>query len=482
MFYRVTINNANEMNTYIKQFIEKVTGSSNLRFTSKDGVTDYWFTFDNNGVAVWAVDTDDTATSPEQALSTYAISATYNLDMYRKEINEEATEIEKEKAREKAKETFDEMYEAEKKQGFKGCSVSRTIYQDKLKEIDEDLNWQYTVFNTVWYRVAAENPFHVCGRLDFADVDGLDIILDMHYNDSVFMFSIYNNMTPKTTRSIVVGCAESGVSQKVFIMAHKYYCVSDTNKNAFHLKAKGKWESDKYADIPAETYTKLYTNEMLQMFKIDIDNQRNFQTLTVSGIKTPLRWVVNYIDLPWWDLSGYAVSEVLTPRVVKWNYHELRSSLSSTEHYTGLNYVSVYGYAQNTYHRWDNIYGDFVDLAGNKRSFVGDSVNKTSNNKSFIMPLLFYAKRDPHNYDDWSLIGKSNIINFVSMYNMSSGRIFQLTNELGEYANYNLWNRRMKSQVVETPYAKERTSQISSLHGYGGYVGLAFKLDRKSRW
>ena len=83
MFYRVTINNANAMNTYIKQFIEKVTGSSNLRFTSKDGVTDYWFTFDNDGVAVWAVDTDDTATSPEQALSTYAISATYNLDWVR---------------------------------------------------------------------------------------------------------------------------------------------------------------------------------------------------------------------------------------------------------------------------------------------------------------------------------------------------------------------------------------------------------------
>ena len=262
-------------------------------------------------------------------------------------------------------------------------------------------------------------------------------------------------------------------------MANKYKCISDTNKNAFHLKAKGKWESDKYADIPAETYTKEYTNEILQMFKIDVDNQRNFQTLTVSNVKTPLRCVVNYIDLPWWDLSEYEIHEILIPKVVKWNYHELRSSLSSTEHYTGLNYVSVYGYSQNTYHRWDNIYGDFVDLASNKRSFVGDSVNSTTNNKSFIMPLLFYAKRDPQEYDDWSLIGKSSIINFVSMYNMSSGRIFQLTNELGEYANYNLWNRRMESQIVETPYSKNRNRQIKSLHGYGG---LAFKLDRKSRW
>ena len=125
------------MNTYIKQFIEKVTSSSNMRFTSKDGITDYWFTFDANGVAVWAVDSDDAATQPEQALSTYAISATYNLDMYRKEINEEQTAILKEKAREKAKETFDEMYESEKKQGFKGCSVSRNIYKQKLKEIEE---------------------------------------------------------------------------------------------------------------------------------------------------------------------------------------------------------------------------------------------------------------------------------------------------------------------------------------------------------
>lgn len=482
MFKRVKINNASQMNSYIKDFLQDVTGSSDLRFTSKDGVTDYWFTFDSNGVCAWAVDKDDTATSPEQALSTYAISATYNIDMNRREINVGATASKKAAAREAAYETFVEMFIAERKQGFKGCSVSRTIYQNKLKEIDEDLNWQYTVFKTVWYRISAKNPFHVCGRLDFSDVGGSNIILDMNYNNSVFMFSIYNNMTPKKTRNLAIGCAENTTSQKVFIMANKFYCVSDLNKNAFHLKAKGKWESDKYRDITSENYTKEYTNEIMIMYKADVDNQINEQDLTVSGVKTPLRWHVNYIDLPYWDLSGYAVREVLTQRVVAWNYYELRCSLSSIEHNTGINYLAVYGYTKSSYDTFDNLAHKYRKLSAQKRSFVGDSVNRTANNKSFIMPLLFYIKRDPQEYDDWSMIGKTNVVNFVNMYNMSSGRIFQLTSDVSEYANYNLYMRRMKSQIVETPYAKVRKQQIKELHGYGGYVGLAFKIDRKARW
>lgn len=86
--------------------------------------------------------------------------------------------------------------------------------------------------------------------------------------------------------------------------------------------------------------------------------------------------------------------------------------------------------------------------------------NNTLNNISMIMPLWFMVQRDPEVLNNFSAIGKNDVINFVNMYNMGTNKIENGTYPIKEciYDCFNIGARR-------------------SLKGIKGYGGIAFKQE-----
>ena len=94
------------------------------------------------------------------------------------------------------------------------------------------------------------------------------------------------------------------------------------------------------------------------------------------------------------------------------------------------------------------------------------------------MPFIFYILRDPDVRDDWSMIGHTDVINYINMYNIGTGRLLQ-SNEykhIAKHACYNLYRRRAQA----TYYNKidnDDDNDFTDVRGLGGYPGLAFKVS-----
>ena len=93
--------------------------------------------------------------------------------------------------------------------------------------------------------------------------------------------------------------------------------------------------------------------------------------------------------------------------------------------------------------------------------------HNTCNGITLCLPILFFVQREPRALDTYSAVGSTNIITFVDMFNMSSGRIIQTSYpiEMPYYQCFPIYKRR-------------------SVDGIVGYNGIAFlqgdKVDTDS--
>lgn len=83
--------------------------------------------------------------------------------------------------------------------------------------------------------------------------------------------------------------------------------------------------------------------------------------------------------------------------------------------------------------------------------------HNTCNGITLCLPILFFVQREPRALDTYSAVGSTNIITFVDMFNMSSGRIIQTSYpiEMPYYQCFPIYKRR-------------------SVDGIVGYSGIAF--------
>ena len=95
--------------------------------------------------------------------------------------------------------------------------------------------------------------------------------------------------------------------------------------------------------------------------------------------------------------------------------------------------------------------------------FLNNQLDRSRTTNSFncislIMPLVFYIQQEPVDLDEYYAYGYTNIINFVDMYNMSSGRIIN----------------------SDYPYVSQKYQCFCMYHRRSdevrkGFVGLAFR-------
>lgn len=86
--------------------------------------------------------------------------------------------------------------------------------------------------------------------------------------------------------------------------------------------------------------------------------------------------------------------------------------------------------------------------------------HNTCNGITLCLPILFFVQREPRVLDTYSAVGSTDIITFVDMFNMSSGKIIQTSYPVkkNDYQCFSIYKRR-------------------SSKGLLGYTGIAFRQE-----
>ncbi len=111
--------------------------------------------------------------------------------------------------------------------------------------------------------------------------------------------------------------------------------------------------------------------------------------------------------------------------------------------------------------------------------------HNTCNGITLCLPILFFVQREPRVLDTYSAVGSTNIITFVDMFNMSSGRIIQTSYPIENpyYQCFSIYKRRNsdgmvgyegiaflqgdKKEIVDTDNGKDIETGTSSNTGMG---------------
>ena len=101
-------------------------------------------------------------------------------------------------------------------------------------------------------------------------------------------------------------------------------------------------------------------------------------------------------------------------------------------------------------------YGNFNSTALNLTTMDFNTANAIT----LCLPLMFFVIRDPQILDTYSLVGTNDIITYVDMFNMSSGRMIDSSYPVKKenYQCFSIYTRR-------------------NVEGMLGYVGVAFKQE-----
>lgn len=103
---------------------------------------------------------------------------------------------------------------------------------------------------------------------------------------------------------------------------------------------------------------------------------------------------------------------------------------------------------------------------------TGGNLN-TLNNISTVMPIYFMVLRDPAILDSYSSIGYTDFINYISMYNIASGSINNVSFPITmpkKYQCFSLYKRRMSNQYVNKNWYETYKD------GFYGYAGIAVSM------
>lgn len=507
MFKRITVKSATEMNDEIFKFLSALLDKQNIvndniiKVKSRDEKNIIWFMKDlsHGGLAVWVTDEADTKydgsdiSHPNQAVGTLGLVGKYRAKLTRHEIDLEKTlEYQQEEY-----EKLYEEYELEKATAVTTHEYLEAYLRFIKKKFIIDKHEEYKLVD---YKVDAENLFHIGALLKYDEVvpkgmftsghTKLYKTLDCHYNNGCFMFSLYTNDCTMTTNSLVVGeldTYDSNITNKAFFMSNSFIISSEYKpigeKDAFLLKSITRIEEDIERGIPAYEEVIHYDNDVLFAVRANIDdiiNEKESLRCSIGGVRVGLSWSLTKLHIKHFSMNNMTKDETeafsITPSPIEWRYRQLYTTVS----YFPTNIVDYYpmtAMKDEPYYVLDPNNDVYLSISCKKINDIGNSVN-TKNCISLVLPVIFYIQRDEELEDVFSAIGQTNILNYVNMYNMNSGRIVQPTyDSTGKFACYSLYRRRsLPSFFNEIANLKEKDSKYTSSYGYGGYPGFAFSL------
>jgi len=506
LFSHYKVTSTSEMKEKIINFVCIVCGlelspSSNIQVLTKDNNHKLWFMQESYGISVWITDFDDVnvdgstvETSPYYATSTVGLAGRYVTDEQVTVIDEEATAEAKAEAMEELEEWKKEQGGEDPESTFKEVR-KKVIYEQelakKLKEIDEIKKTKKE-----WHRLYDTNVFHIGGVLRFSDVTqdatlGRYKYLDCHYNDGVFAFFLYSHGDRKNTNTLVIGeytPTHKNNTDRTFILSNTFRIVSE-NKNAGYDDSFVFEGANGIETFPLHSEDRIihYNNELFRLVQYDIDAEPEPKKYSVNGVKVGFRQNIAPVWIQKWNLAKEKSDSESkyngNIKVLEWQYRELHCTYECEESTVGVNYFPLLDTQKRSYRQYDPYIpgpDPYDDFTGFRRSGTGGNSVNTNNNISECMPLIFYVLRDPDDLDSWSCVGMTDIVGYINMYNMSSGRVLQsrFRDNYQKHACYDLYKRRCKY----TPWSPDENEpnpghKYNMSWGFGGYPGIHFKLD-----
>lgn len=240
------------------------------------------------------------------------------------------------------------------------------------------------------------------------------------------------------------------------------------------------------ANCPAIDEVITYNNEIFCAYRLDVDADSTGDAIYKDrGHYTAfhLHTAPKDLHLHYYDTSEryYPEESLTSPRVVGWEHQILHYTYESYESDVGVNIYPLLDTIKKSYDKYDSIVDYYKTFQCFSRSGNGGNSVNNVNNISTAIPTIFYVQRDDdENGDTWSATGHTDIVNYINMYNMSTGTMFhpQQIDAGVLFGCYNLWKRRMEA-TFWNPVINDEDKQWTEAWGFGGYVGIAFKTQIK---
>lgn len=491
MFSRYRVTSVSEMKSRILTFLSTVLGSNvstSIYIVSSNRTHAYYIMQESYGISAWVVQipdtnvTSDSTLSPYTATSTVGLCAKYIKDMQVQVVDEDATQA-------KIEELLEELAQEEEDEYGGSYDTTWTSARDKLEKLrkhEERVReiMATKVYKTDWERVYGTNVFHIGGTLRYDSVSTSLAwkVLDCHYNDNTFMFNLYAEDLPNYTRTLTFGELHNyhnSAEDNCFVMSNTFHLHSERKNVGYKDAFVGKDGTE--APIRGEDYDIDYGTEILKMMQVDIDYEPNPMEYSVNGNLVGLR-----VNLAPKHLHKFNSAKESCPlgkfagenyKLIEWFHREIHCTYESEESNVGVNYFPLQNPGDiKSYEVYDRYTDDYKSYSGfGRRGTGGNSVN-TKNNISELMPIIFYVLRDPDDFNSWSAIGQSNVVCFVNMYNMCTGRTIQsnFRDRYNRATCYILSRRRADYTPFNEDY-NDTDNEWSEAWGFGGMTGIAFK-------
>lgn len=483
------------MNEKIFNFLSSLSGvnlsNGTFKFHSRDAKQIFWIIKESDGISAWITDVGDTEVDgsqishPKYAKSTIGLSGEYIRDLQRLEIDDRATG----KARADAQSKIDKSY-ADALALATSVHDRKVAYDTWFADSQKVKDIEMYKPSGEWYRVRGNNVFHVGCALRWSACQPTELpykILDCHYNNGTFMFVLFTNDIPNITKSLVIGdvdTVDSSIHGKSFMLSNSYVLSSDTKRagygDAFYLESVVKVQDSIQAPVPNAEFRVDCESEIFSLFRVDVDAEPDVKEFSVNGVPVYLYNRIADVNIPLFDdtKKDYPVGSITDPKLIKYTYKKLHHVLEDVDTGVGVNYRPLMNTKRVSEEKYDFKAKDYKTMQVPDYSGTGGNSVNSKNNVSEIMPFIFYILRDPDVRDDWSMIGHTDVINYINMYNIGTGRLLQ-SNEykrIAKHACYNLYRRRAQA----TYYNKidnDDDNDFTDVRGLGGYPGLAFKVS-----
>ena len=321
--------------------------------------------------------------------------------------------------------------------------------------------------------------------------DMLDQIQDL--NDTEYTWNQQKQNLEDQLSTLEQGLAS--ISQAIadleddFDDAEKAWCIGNNSAyltlidKAINAEATSTDYIPTKKDIAAEKYDLDYESYFFAGLRLDVDYDKDGDDeycvkYDANGQEEyyALRWHVNKQYLKIWILP--VLGSLTVQRQAAWEYQLGHLTYEEYEQEEAPNYSTQQDLTKHSYEVADTKRNTFKTFEFFKRSGYGGYSVNYNNNLSQLMPIVWYVQRDDEQINQWSAVGQSDVIKYVNMYNMGTGRLLQpqYPKPQNRYANYYLWRRRPR-WTDWVPEANNTADSVTSIFGFGGYPGIGFMLE-----
>ena len=260
-----------------------------------------------------------------------------------------------------------------------------------------------------------------------------------------------------------------------------FFFIYDSNKSLLNQESVLKSESVMFAGI-------IYDNKSGVLECNMLDTSMMFTTIDTSNVvrKTQSMFVgelnnkyLNPTDSVYYGGNGAALISDSGEIVAKLNVQELQIAL-----YMDMDNLPT---VEENYDHWSTNIEYKTELFSRNRlviSLTNERLNRslptyfvlnspainlptkdknTCNGITLCLPIIFFVQREPRALDTYSAVGSTDILTFVDMFNIHSGRIIQTTYPVKRnfFQCFSLYKRRNEVNLI-------------------GYVGIAFRQSEQS--